>query len=126
MAYDFTTPTGQIRLLIADTDEVNPVLDDNALTGFLMLHGATGDGATPATLHRAAADALEAIAVSEALIGKKIQQADGTATDGTAVAAELRNLAASYRDRADELDRWSDDGGFAIVDFNDPHDWSDL
>lgn len=118
MAYDFTTPTGQVRLLIADVDEGNQVLDDNMLTGLFLLRGADPTGPVDAvTIKRTAADALETIATSEVLVGKKIRSADGTTTDGAAVAAELRNLAASLRAQADLDVEAADGGGFDVVEY---------
>ena len=63
----------------------------------------------------AAADALEAIAVSEVLVSKKIRTNDLT-TDGPAVSAELRALAKQLRDRAErEIDAADAYDGFDLV-----------
>lgn len=95
MAIDYDAPTGQVRLLISDVDEANLLLPDEAINGFL--------GLNDDNVRRAAADALDAIASSEVLVSKKITTQD-LATDGPAVAAELRARAAQLRARADELD----------------------
>ena len=80
-----------VRLLIAD-QSFPPLLEDYQL-GLLIDQGGS-------TLH-GAADALDAIATSEVLIAKKITTQD-LATDGPAVAAELRKQATALRARADK------------------------
>lgn len=55
--------------------------------------------ANAGNLRLAAADALEAVAASEVLVGKKIRTQD-LATDGVAVSAELRALADRHRQLA--------------------------
>ena len=107
MAIDYTTPEGQIRLLIADVDEAAPLLDDAMLTGFLALAGGN--------VKLAAAAALEAVASSEVLVSKKIRTQD-LATDGPAVAAELRAQAASLRAQAAADADVEDEGVFDVVD----------
>jgi len=107
---NYDTATGQVRLLIADTDTANQLLTDAAINGLLSLNGVTdpADTSDPAGIRRAAADALEAIASSESLVGKKIRTQAGVSTDGPAVAADLRKHAAQLRAQADE----HDSGGF--------------
>ncbi|WP_275779696.1 hypothetical protein [Paenarthrobacter sp. Y-19] len=90
MAIDFTTDVGKVRLLIADLDETSFVVSDDIIGGYLVLN----DDSTLL----AAADSLDAIATSEVLLGKKIRTQD-LATDGPAVAAELRAQAAKLRAR---------------------------
>lgn len=115
MPIDYTSPVGQVRLLIADLDEAAPTLSDTQLLGYLRLHGHTDPvaDASPQVLRRAAADALDAIATSEALVGKVIKTQD-VSTDGTKVAAALRAQAATLRQQADDEDAL-DDGGFIEV-----------
>lgn len=100
---DITT----VRALIAD-EETPPLLSDPRIEAFLSIAGGS--------LLLGAALALEAIAVSEVLVSKKIRTQDLT-TDGPAVSAELRALAKSYRDQAkaaaDAEDTWD---GFDLVD----------
>src|SRR5690606_15761336 len=101
---DFQRPIGKVRLLISDVNESAFVLSDAHLTGFLALRGVTDvqDQEAPlSALRRAAADALEAIAISETLVGKVIRSQD-LSTDGTKVSAELRALAANLRAQAEQ------------------------
>lgn len=97
---------GKVRLLIADTCD-DPLLSDTDISGFLDLNAGS--------IRLAAAEALEAIAVSEVLVSKKIRTQDLT-TDGPAVAAELRRLAALQRALAakaeDDAAGWD---GFDVV-----------
>lgn len=95
MAIDYTSALGQVRLLIADLDEAAFIFTDEILTGYLGLNGDS--------VHRAAADALDAIATTEVLLAKKIRTQD-LSTDGPAVAAELRKQAAALRTKADAAD----------------------
>lgn len=106
MAIDYTEAAGQVRLLIADTDEANQLLGDNEIAGYLARYGTepTGPVSPRGPISRAAADALDTIASSEALVSKKIRTGDGLSTDGPAVAAELRKHAAQLRARAREED----------------------
>lgn len=74
-----------VRSLTADLDPATPLLTDAQLWGFLTLYNGNPK--------RAAARALRTIAASEVLVAKKITTQDLT-TDGPAVSAELRALAA--------------------------------
>lgn len=108
---DYETPIKQVRVLIADM-ATPPLLDDPTLQTYLELQG-WEEGARWA-VKRAAADVLEAIAVSEVLVSRKIRTQDLT-TDGPAVAEALRKLAAGLRTQADDED--PDFGGvFEIID----------
>ncbi|OIH86018.1 hypothetical protein BLJ79_04275 [Arthrobacter sp. UCD-GKA] len=112
---DYTTPTGQVRLLIADLAEP-PLMADDVLEGYLGLHGYAlwdPDSITRPGIWRAAADALDAIATSEVLTSKKIRTQD-LSTDGPAVAAELRKQAAALRGKADQAEA-ADDSFFEII-----------
>lgn len=93
---DYNLPRGQVRLLIGDIDGDNPIFDDEAIDTFLAL--ASGDGV--ARVKRAAAQALLTIAASEVYVQKVIRLLD-LATNGAAVAAELRAQAKMLRDEAD-------------------------
>ena len=110
MAIDYTTDLGQVRLLIADTDETNPVLTNEQVTAFLAIEGGS--------VQRAAAAALETIAVDQALVLKVIQTLD-VKTDGAKVAESLLKRAAGLRAQADAADVDADDD-FAIAEFADP------
>lgn len=106
MAIDYSTPLGQVRLLIADTDEGNEILTDSMITGFLGL-------APSANVRLAAAEALDAIAISEALVLKVMTTLDVT-TDGAALARVLQGRATQLRQQvADGVDGGGD---FDIAD----------
>lgn len=89
MAYETEVTT--VRVLTADQG-ATPLMSDDSLVALLTLH----DG----NVHRAAADALRAVAASEILVSKKIRTQD-LSTDGPAVSAELRALAAVFDSKAD-------------------------
>lgn len=101
---DYNTPVGQIRLLVGDLDiGENQIFDDDQLNGFLSI----ADGSTK----RAAADAIDVIATSEALISKVIQTQDRS-VDGSKTADALRKHAAALRVRAKEEEDEEDDEPF--------------
>lgn len=108
---DYEVPIRQVRTLIADM-ATPPLIDDQTLQTYLELQG-WAEGSRWA-VKRAAADALEAIAVSEVLVSKKIRTQDLT-SDGPAVAEALRKLAGGLREQADDED--PDLGGvFEIIE----------
>ena len=107
---DPTTMIGQVRLLATDVDEDNLIFRDAEITAFLTLEGDS--------IRLAAAQALDTIASNEALVSKKIRTQD-LATDGPAVAAELRARAAALRKQVEDGAE-TDDSGFDIADF-DPY-----
>jgi hypothetical protein len=108
MPYDPATPVGQVRLLIVDTSS-DPVFDDAEINAFLTL--------CQSSVKRAAARALETIAADEALTSKRITDHD-LSTDGPAVAAELRMLAAALRAEAVSDDALT--AGSPVYSFPDP------
>lgn len=112
---DPTTVLGLTRLFATDINESNPILTDAQWSGLITACGGSA--------RLAAAQGLEAIAVSELLISKVIVSQD-LSVDGSKVAAELRALAAVLRQQVD--DGWGnsglEDSSFAIVDFN-PNAW---
>lgn len=123
MAIDFTTAIGQVRLLISDIDESNFTLETGAISGFLGMYGiSSGTTTAPrATVKRAAADALDAIATSEALVSKVIRTAQGVQTDGPKVATALREHAARLRTQAnddEQSDADAEDGGVDVIEFS--------
>ena len=104
---DYTTTTGQVRLLIPDTEQLeNPaapsaaaeyLFNDSQVSAFLSLYGSN--------VKKAAAQAKLVLATSESLINKVIKTGD-YATDGAKLGAELRAQAADLRSEAekDELE----------------------
>jgi hypothetical protein len=123
MAIVFTEAAGQVRLLISDINEAHLVLSDEAIAGYLAGYGLlANDPVTPRSpILRAAADALDAIATSEALVSKVMQTVDGLQTDGAKVANSLRTRADSLRRQADALDdvdlEGPPDAYFGVVPF---------
>lgn len=95
----------QVRLLIGDTDKA--MFDDHEIAAFMALN--------PGSARRSAAQALDVIAVSEALLSKKITSQD-LATDGPAVAEALRKQAAALRAQADEEEAAAG-GAFDVVEW---------
>jgi hypothetical protein len=93
----------QVRLLISDVDPDRRVLSDDDVVGFLDVEGGV--------VKLAAAQALDAIASSEALVGKVIRTQD-LSTDGAKVAESLRAHAALLRGQAAD-----EDGSFDVVEF---------
>jgi hypothetical protein len=114
---DYTTPTGQVRLLIADLSDP-PIMDDLMLEGYLSMHDyvlGEPDSIGRPGIWRAAADALDAIATSEVLTSKVIRTQD-LSTDGTKVADALRKQATALRQKADKADAEAD-SFFEIIPF---------
>lgn len=109
MAIDYTTPLGKVRLLTADLDGTAPLISDAVINGYLGLQSGN--------VYRAAADVLDAMATSEVLLSRKIRTQD-VATDGPAVAAELRKQAATLRAKADAED--PEASFFEVIPFVDP------
>lgn len=100
-----------VRLLIADLGTgSDQLLTDAQITSLLDLEG---------SVKLAAAQALDAIASSEALVSKRITTQDLT-TDGPATAKALREHAAALRVQAAGETADADEGYFEIVDF-DPY-----
>lgn len=106
MAYDPTTDTGYVRLLLSDIKEApDQIFTDAEIAAFLAREGGP---------LRAAAQALDTIADNEALTSKVIRTQDLT-TDGAKVADSLRARAKALRGQADDTDEGSDSYGFEIV-----------
>ena len=108
---DPTTSIGLVRLLATDLDEEAPLFTDAQITAFLTL-----EGNVP---RLAAAQALDTIASSEALVSKKIRTQD-LSTDGPAVAKELRDRATELRRQVDtgQGTTGEDDSAFQLVTFD--------
>lgn len=107
---DTTVPIGKARLLTADVDPTAPLLTDDQYQGLLDLENGS--------VRLAAAQALDIMASSEALVSKKIRSQD-LQTDGPAVAAELRARASELRRQVDDGYDDGDDTGLVIIDFED-------
>ena len=110
---DYNAPVGQVRLLIADVDTgENQIFTDEQLEGYLSI--------THQSVKRAAADALDAIASSEALTSKVIQTQDRS-SNGAAVADALRKHANALRARAkEEEDEENDEPFFTAFNLTGP------
>lgn len=106
MAYDPTTPRGQVRLLLNDVDDNNLVFADEEIDGFLAIEAGS--------VKRAAAQAIDTNASNEALASKVLRTQD-LQTDGAKLAQALRDHAATLREQAD-----LDEGWFDIVN-TQPH-----
>jgi len=109
---DPSTDIGRVRLLATDLNDVDPLFEDTQIGAFLTIESGN--------VKRAAALALETIAVSEVLVSKKITTSDGLSTDGPAVAKELRDRAAALRKQSDEEVGDPDDYGIDVVEY-DPY-----
>ena len=124
MPITFTQADGQVRLLVSDVDEANFILTNDMVAGYLARYGVAPTGpVTPrAPINRAAADALDAIASSEALVSKVMQTVDGLQTDGAKVANSLRTRADSLRRQADaeeaEVEGGTQNAYFGVVNFS--------
>ncbi len=89
--YDPGTPTGTVRLLCTDRDPDHEIFSDEEIEALLALNNGN--------VRLAAADALDQIAASQALILKYIE-VNGLKTNGQAVANALHQQAESLRARA--------------------------
>lgn len=105
---DPTTAIGTVRLLSTDTYEHNPLFSDAEIERFLSLAGGN--------FYRAAAMAVERMAISEALVSKKITTQD-LQTDGPAVAEALRKLAAQLREDAANDPDGADGFGVEVIPY---------
>lgn len=90
MALSYATDMARVRLLINDTDVVDPVFSDNEINAFLVLEGGS--------VKLAAAQALDTIADDEALTSKVVRSQD-VATNGASVAEQLRQRAKALREQ---------------------------
>ena len=106
MFYDVTSDEGRVRLLIDDTQEP-PLFTGEEIGEVLNLN--------QGSVLRAAAQLLLLIAGSEARLSKKVTTQD-LATDGPAVAAELRAQAAALRKQADDQYRADTEAGGGFFD----------
>jgi hypothetical protein len=120
---DFDTDLGTVRALIPDVEKVDftgegvpsYMFSDVHLGALLRLYASRPSPA--GRIKRAAADAMTAVANSEALISKVIKTED-LQTDGAKVANAILAAARQLRDEADKDDEQiEDEYAFAIVDF---------
>ena len=121
---DYTTPEGQVRLLIPDVVKlVDPrdlqaepeyIFSDGQIAGFLAIERGN--------IKRAAASAVDVIATDEALVLKVIKT-DDKETDGSKLLKELSARAVRLRADADREELG--DTGFDLAEFTfDPRDWA--
>lgn len=109
MAIDFTTSSGQVRLLLNDVDETNLVFTEAEITAFLTLEGDV--------VKLAAAQAIDTNANNEALASKVLRTQDGVSTDGAKLADALRKHAAALRAQHAQSLEDDDAGHFEVIDF---------
>jgi len=95
--FDVETDAGKVRLLITDTDSDNAIFTDAEINAFLSMTKVNDEN----DVRLAAAQALDTIATSEALVQKRIKLLD-LSTDGPSVAKELRERAKDLRRQVDE------------------------
>lgn len=129
---NYSTAVGRVRALIPDIEQVDWERDGNAsyifsdshLEGFLALYGVEpgvcgqATNSTTAKIRHAAADAVEAIAVSEALISKVVKTED-LQTDGAKTANALLGRAGLLRRQAAKEEEQEDlETAFTVVDFH--------
>lgn len=109
MPVEYANPsaTGMVRLLLADVDPEREVVDDDAIAGYLVIESGS--------VKRAAAQALTAIAISEALVSKVIKTQD-LQTDGVKLATELRARASELRTEAANDE--NDGVAFDVIPYN--------
>jgi hypothetical protein len=111
VAIDYTTDAGRVRMLATDTDETSLIFTDAQIEGFLAVeYGSVLLGA---------AQALDTIASSKALLAKKVQ-IGGLKIDETSVAKSLHERAESLREQARTGDPTV--SHIDVIDF-DPNAW---
>ena len=106
MSIDYTSPEGQLRLLIADVDDDRQVFTDEQVRAFLAMNGGS--------VKLAAAAALDTIATDEALASKVVRTQD-LQTDGAKLADTLAKRA--ERLRQEHFDDLEDGSHFEVVEF---------
>lgn len=134
---DYSSPVGLVRALIPDVEQVDWEADGNAsylftdshLQALVGLNGGMPNSYQSWNVKRAAADAVDALATSEALISKVIKTED-LQTDGAKLANALVQRAVQLRRSADDDEEAADaETAFTIVDFIPArqfplHDWN--
>lgn len=94
--YNIENDQGKVRLLISDiggADGKSFLFEDNEIAAFLAMNDSN--------IRLAAAEALRAIAGNESQVSKRIKFLE-LSTDGPAVSKELRALAKSLEEKADD------------------------
>lgn len=120
---DYASDIGKIRALIPDVEQVDQddtgtvayLFEDEHLAAILAVQRAV-PGAPGAAIRRAAADAVDALATSEAYISKVIKTED-LMTDGAKVANAMTTRAANLRRDADREEDELGAAAFEIVPF---------
>lgn len=120
---DYTTPVGQVRSLISDTEQfdydsdgvIRYRLSDAELEGFIAL---SGEG----RLFAAGAHALRSLAALEILVGKNISTED-LKVEASKTGDALRLLARELdgRQKAEDDDLAFSENAFEVVDFGYPY-----
>lgn len=106
--YDLATDIGTVRLLIPDRVAANAIFTDAEIQAFIDIY--------PGRLRYAAAEAIDTIAVDEALVLKVVSLLDVT-TDGASVAREMRQRANRLRETSDNDDEAANtDSGFDVAE----------
>lgn len=122
---DYSSPVGLVRALIPDVEQVDWETDgttsylftDSHLQALVGLNGGSQNDYQSWHIKKAAADAIDALATSEALISKVIKTED-LQTDGAKLANALVQRAIQLRRAADDDEEAADlDTAFTIVDF---------
>ena len=92
--YDTSTNLGKVRNLIGDAVDSGHILEDGDINSFITM--------TDTDLYRAAALCLFRIAASKALLAKK-KSAGDYSEDLTAIAKEVRAVAAIYMEMSENI-----------------------
>lgn len=100
-----------VRGYVADTNPESQLFSDQDVSDVLAMFDGKADGVA---VKRAASELLYRVAASEVLTSKVITTQD-LSTNGAAVSAELRALAARLRKEADDEDDQSDAAGFVHI-----------
>lgn len=117
MAVDYSTDVGKVRALIPDTEEIDYtdsgtpsfLIDDDQIEALLAVNSDN--------IKRAAADAIDALATSEAYISK-VTRTEDLQTDGAKVGNMISLRAARLRASADEDEERELEDAFTIVPFH--------
>lgn len=106
--YDLTTNLGKVRNMIGDATDTGHILEDADINAFITQTGSD--------LYAAAALCLYRIASSKALLAKK-KSAGDYSEDLTAIAKEVRAVAAVYMEMSENIPAEAQAEGF-VNDFS--------